>query len=83
MPLGSGQTPPRDGPAEMLKNFRGYLQTNAYASYESVVFESAGRIIPVGCWAHARREFYDARLNQGYEAHYVLSLAPKQAGYIT
>jgi transposase len=36
--------------------------------------ESAGRIIPVGCWAHARREFFDARLNQGYEAHYVLSL---------
>ena len=64
----------RDGPAQILKNFRGYLQTDAYASYESVVLESAGRIIPVGCWAHARREFFDARLNQGYEAHYVLSL---------
>jgi transposase len=64
----------RDGPAQILKNFRGYLQTDAYASYESVVFESAGRIISVGCWAHARREFFDARLNQGYESHYVLSL---------
>jgi transposase len=64
----------REGPARMLKNFRGYLQTDAYASYESVVLGSAGRIIPVGCWAHARREFFDARLNQGYEAHYVLSL---------
>ena len=64
----------REGPARMLKNFRGYLQTDAYASYESVVLESAGRIIPVGCWAHARREFFDARFNQGYEAHYVLSL---------
>jgi len=64
----------RDGPARILKNFRGYLQTDAYAAYESVVLESAGRIIPVGCWAHARREFFDARLNQGYEAHYVLSL---------
>jgi transposase len=64
----------RDGPARILKNFRGYLQTDAYASYESVVLESAGRIIPVGCWAHARREFFDARLNQGYESHYVLSL---------
>ena len=64
----------RDGPAQILKNFRGYLQTDAYASYESVVLESAGRIIPVGCWAHARREFFDARLNQGYESHYVLSL---------
>ena len=36
--------------------------------------KSAGRIIPVGCWAHARREFFDARLNQPREAHYVLGL---------
>jgi len=64
----------RDGPAEILKDFRGHLQTDAYASYESVVSESAGRIIPVGCWAHARREFFDARLNQPREAHHVLSL---------
>jgi transposase len=64
----------RDGPAQILKNFRGYLQTDAYVSYESVVLGSAGRIVPVGCWAHARREFFDARLNQGYESHYVLSL---------
>jgi transposase len=64
----------RDGPAEFLKDFRGYLQTDAYASYESVVLESAGRIIPVGCWAHARREFFDARLNQPRETSYVLGL---------
>jgi hypothetical protein len=64
----------RDGPAEILKDFRGYLQTDAYASYESVVSQSAGRIIPVGCWAHARREFFDARLNQPREAHHVLGL---------
>ena len=64
----------RDGPAEILKDFRGYLQTDAYASYESVVSKSAGRIIPVGCWAHARREFFDARLHQPREAHHVLGL---------
>jgi transposase len=64
----------RDGPAKFLKDFRGYLQTDAYASYESVVSDSAGRIIPVGCWAHARREFFDARLNQPREVHYVLGL---------
>jgi transposase len=50
------------------------LQTDAYASYESVVLESAGRVIPVGCWAHARREFFDARLNQPRETSYVLGL---------
>jgi len=64
----------RDGPAKILKNFRGYLQTDAYGSYESVVLKSAGRIIPVGCWAHARREFFDARLNQPRETSYVLGL---------
>jgi transposase len=39
-----------------------------------VVAKSAGRIIPVGCWAHARRNFFDARLNQPREVHYVLGL---------
>ena len=43
----------RDGPAEFLKNYRGYLQTDAYTCYDSVVLESKGRIVPVGCWAHA------------------------------
>jgi transposase len=64
----------RDGPAKILKDFRGYLQTDAYASYESVVLDSDGRIIPVGCWAHARREFFDARLNEPRGAHYVIGL---------
>jgi hypothetical protein len=39
-----------------------------------VVAKSAGRIIPVGCWAHARRNFLDARLNQPREVSYVLGL---------
>ena len=44
----------RDGPAEFLKGYAGFLQTDAYASYESVVKQSAGKIIAVGCWAHVR-----------------------------
>jgi transposase len=64
----------QEGPAEFLKDFRGYLQTDAYVSYESVVQQSGGRIIPVGCWAHARRNFFDARLSQPREVHYVLGL---------
>ncbi len=64
----------RDGPAGFLKGYAGYLQTDAYASYESVVKESAGKIIAVGCWAHVRREFFDARHNQPREVHYVLGL---------
>jgi transposase len=64
----------RDGPTEFLKDFRGYLQTDAYAAYESVVLKSAGRIIPVGCWSHARRNFFDSRLSQPRAVHYVLGL---------
>ena len=64
----------RDGPSEILKSYRGYLQTDAYTCYDSVVSKSNGRIVPVGCWAHARRGFFDARTNQPREAHYALSL---------
>jgi transposase len=64
----------RDGPAAFLKGFEGYFQTDAYSSYESVVLESAGKILAVGCWAHARRDFFDARHNQPREVHYVLGL---------
>jgi transposase len=64
----------RDGPAQFLQHYRGYLQTDAYTCYDSVVSESNGRIVPVGCWAHARRGFFDARASQPREAHYVLSL---------
>jgi transposase len=64
----------RDGPAAFFKDYRGYLQTDAYSVYESVVEQSKGRIIAVGCWAHVRREFFDARLNQPREAHHVLGL---------
>jgi transposase len=64
----------RDGPAKFLAGFQGFLQTDAYSSYESIVRESAGRIIAVGCWAHARRDFFDARLHYPREAHHVLGL---------
>jgi transposase len=64
----------RDGPSEILKNYGGYLQTDAYTCYDSVVLKSNGRIVPVGCWAHARRGFFDARTNQARQAHYALSL---------
>jgi len=64
----------RDGPANFLAGFQGFLQTDAYSSYESIVRESAGKIVAVGCWAHARRDFFDARLNYPREAHHALGL---------
>jgi transposase len=50
----------RDGPAEFLKEFRGYLQADAYGGYDGIYTGSNGTIIEVGCWAHARNKFADA-----------------------
>ncbi len=43
----------RDGPANVLAGFTGYMQADAYIAYNE--FFKGGRIVEVGCWAHARR----------------------------
>ena len=50
----------RDGPEEMLANYQGYLQTDGYVVYTSLVRHSAGRLVDVACWAHGRRGFEEA-----------------------
>ena len=50
----------RDGPAAFLKNFRGYLQADAYGAYDGIYTGSGGAIIEVGCWAHARNKAAEA-----------------------
>ena len=51
----------RDGPAKFLKDYCGYLQADAFNGYDGIYLESHGRIIEVGCWAHARRKFHESR----------------------
>lgn len=48
----------RAGPKQMLAGFKGYLQVDAYAGY-NVVFVPDGAL-EAGCWAHARRYFFNA-----------------------
>jgi hypothetical protein len=50
----------RDGPKEVLANYRGYLQTDGYIVYTSLVREAAGRLVDVACWAYGRRGFEEA-----------------------
>ena len=52
-------SPDRKGihPQQHLKHFSGTLQADAYAGYNAVY--ETGRVIQAGCWAHARRKFYD------------------------
>jgi transposase len=56
-------TPDRkqDHVEKFLKNYEGYLQGDAYAGYKNVETGSDGEIVLVGCWAHARRYFFDAK----------------------
>jgi hypothetical protein len=43
-------------PAEFLKDFKGYLHTDGYDGYHSLLND----IVIVGCWAHVRRKFDEA-----------------------
>lgn len=52
---------------KLLGNFQGYLQRDGYGVYGSVAKDDAG-LIPVGCWAHARRKFVEAMEEQNAEA---------------
>lgn len=62
----------RDGPAAFLKDYRGFLQADAYGGYDGIFLGSDGGIVEVACWAHARRKFFDARTNAPREANQVL-----------
>jgi transposase len=42
----------------LLGSFRGYLQSDAFSAYDVVAQD--GSVLQVGCWAHARRKFFEA-----------------------
>lgn len=48
----------REGPKILLKNFKGYLQTDGYVAYD--IFKGRTEIVLVNCIAHARRYFEKA-----------------------
>lgn len=45
--------------AELLGQFRGQVQRDGYGVYGALARANPG-LIPVGCWAHARRKFVEA-----------------------
>ncbi len=62
----------RDGPVAFLGNYGGYVQADAYKGYDA--FFEKGNATEVGCWAHTRRKFYDARTTDPRRAHEMLAL---------
>jgi len=52
---------------QLLGDFKGYLQRDGYGVYGSLARDNL-ELVPVGCWAHARRKFVDALEDQPGEA---------------
>lgn len=65
----------REGPDDILKDFKGYLQTDGYGAYED--FDRRGGITLLHCMAHARRKFHEALQNDQQRAEYALALFQK------
>jgi hypothetical protein len=47
----------RDGPKQFLGQFEGLLQTDGYAAYDQI---GRPRMVHAACWAHSRRQFFEA-----------------------
>jgi len=60
----------REGPSELLKDFRGHLQTDGYAAYN--LFNTQKDVTLLHCMAHARRKFIESRLNDEARSDYAL-----------
>jgi transposase len=65
----------REGPGQMLKDYKGFLQTDGYGAYDD--FEKNKHITLMGCMAHARRNFDQAKQNDPQQATYFLSQVQK------
>ncbi|MEA2104093.1 MAG: IS66 family transposase [Candidatus Cloacimonadota bacterium] len=59
----------REGPKQMLKDFKGYLQSDGYSVYDW--FGKKEHITLLNCWAHARR-YFEKALNYDKAAKDVL-----------
>jgi len=62
----SGETP-----KQFLGNYHGYLQTDAYTGYNGL--HRLGNVIPVACFAHARRYFEKALNNDKLNSEIALA----------
>ena len=62
----------RDGPANFLQRFKGYLHADAYGGYDHIFLGSNDSVREVACWAHARRKFFEAIHSSPRDTHQLL-----------
>jgi transposase len=68
--------PSRSGevPLKVLQGYRGFVQTDGYEGYEELGRQPG--ITHVGCWAHARRKFFEAKVISKQSGSAEEALAP-------
>ena len=67
-----------DGPREFLKGYTGYVQADAANLYDKLYADGGGgTATEVGCWAHARRRFFDAQVTDSERALIALGFIKK------
>ena len=64
----------RDGPAEFLANYAGYLQADAFSGYDGIFTGSDGQIHRSGLLGACARKFFDARSSSPAEASLILEM---------
>ena len=57
----------------LIEGFGGILQSDAYGAYDRYTREHP-EVIWVGCWAHARRKFFDAEREHPKAVHLILKI---------
>lgn len=62
----------REGPNEVLKDFKGYIQTDGYKGYDEL--KNKSDITHLACMAHARRYFEKALGNDKARSEHALAL---------
>jgi transposase len=65
-------TQAQTGPNAFLADYAGYVQADAGSAFEGL-FRPGSPRTEAGCWAHARRYFYDARTHDAERAHAILA----------
>jgi transposase len=68
----------RDGPAQFLADYQGYLHADAFSGYDRLYLPeprtgAAAQIVEVACNAHARRKFHEARSSDVLGSHQALA----------
>jgi transposase len=64
----------RDGPDELLADYRGSLMADCWSGFEKIELRSDARIVRGACWSHARRKVFETRDNAPQQASVLLAM---------